>query len=102
MLRAIAFGAAALLCSTVPAAAAATDRQVFQGKVAKVAPPAGENPKALCFCLSASSDFQGRVGSIRQTLSSGQVFAVCAVDTFNTAGADIGGFTCSAFMPLVK
>jgi hypothetical protein len=91
-----------LLCSMVPAAAAATDREVFQGRVAKVAPPPGEKPKALCFCLSGSSDFQGRVGTIAQVLISNQVFARCFVDTFDSAGNDISGFTCSNFMPLVK
>ena len=101
MLLKTVFVAAVLLWSTVPATAA-SDRQVLQGKVAKIAPLLDAKPKGLCFCLSASAEFQGRVGTTRQIVSTNQVFVVCRVDTFDSAGNDIGGFSCTTFMPLVK
>jgi hypothetical protein len=91
-----------LLCG-VAAADAATDREAFQKRVAKVAPPSDGRPKALCACsFDSTPGFQNRVGFIRQFVSSNQVFVQCVGDSFDADGNDVGSFVCSNFYPLVK
>ena len=96
---------AILSCCIVGTALAAnvTEREAFQKRVAKVAPLAGARPKALCYCVNqTSSIFQGRVGFIRHSIVSSQVYVNCQGDLFDADGNDVGGFACSEFRPLVK
>lgn len=99
------FLAGSLLFGSVggAAAATATDREVFEKKVRKVAPLASERGKALCYCVNqTSATFQNRVGFIRHVILNNQVVVNCQGDLFDASGTDVGGFTCTEFRPLVK
>jgi hypothetical protein len=103
MKTSICFLAGILLCGSVGGAAAATDREVFEKKVRKVAPLASEKGKTLCYCVNqTSATFQNRVGFIRHAISNNQVFVNCQGDVFDAAGTDVGSFACTEFRPLVK
>lgn len=92
-----------LVCGGAIGAPAATDRELFQKQMGKVAPAIDAKPKALCYCsFDSPPGFQNRVGTIRQVVSSNQVAVTCAGDTFDVSGNDIGNFSCLDFTPLVK
>jgi hypothetical protein len=92
-----------LLCGVVTAAAAATDREMYQKRVGKVAPPSDAKPKALCACsFDTDPVFRNRVGFIRQVVQNNQVTVRCAGDVFDAAGSNVGDFVCLDFYPLTK
>ncbi len=90
-----------LLGGVAAVADAASDREVHQKRVAKVAPLGDAKPKALCAC-SLGTAFPNRTGYIRQFVASNQVLVQCVGDIFDLDGNDVGGFACTDFYPLTK
>src|SRR5262245_41021594 len=93
-------GAVVLFVGAV-SAAAATDLEVLQKQVAKVAPDFASKPKALCACAFGSG-VDNSVGFIRQQFQNGRVVVICSGDQFDAGGNANSGFNCNSFYPLVK
>ena len=83
-------------------ASARTEREVYQKRVSRVAPPLGKTGRVACVCRSSSPLVNGMVGYVFQFAYGEQVKAQCYSDQFNTAGSKQGSTICADFITLGK